>query len=59
MSGRWIRHLFILVYVVVGIVIAWDHHYIGIAWLRTFASAVLAIIFWWLVALGVNLHIHA
>ena len=57
MSGRTFRHLILLAYVVVGIVIAWDHHYIGAAWLRTFASALLAIFFWWLVPLGVNLHI--
>ena len=58
MSGKWVRNLVILVYLVIGVVIAWDHHYLGTAWLRTFASAVLAVVFWWLVPLGVNLNIH-
>jgi hypothetical protein len=59
MSVRWVRNLIILAYLVIGGVIAWDHGYIGISWLRSLASAVLAIVFWWLVPLGVNLHIHA
>ncbi len=59
MSAKWIRNLLILVYFVIGIVIAWDHDYITLGWLRTFASAVLAVFLWWLVPLGVNLHIHA
>jgi hypothetical protein len=58
MSGKTLRRLIILAYVVIGVVIAWDHHYIGSAWLRTFASALLAILLWWLVPLGVNLHIN-
>jgi hypothetical protein len=45
-------------YFVIGGVIAWDHGYLGLGWLRTFASAVLAVVFWWLIPLGVNLHIH-
>jgi hypothetical protein len=32
---------------------------LSLAWLRVLASAVLAILLWWLVLLGVNLHIHA
>jgi hypothetical protein len=36
----------------------WDHGYLGLGWLRAFASAVLAILLWWLIPLGVNLHIH-
>jgi hypothetical protein len=58
MSAKWVRNLVILVYLIIGVVIAWDHHYIGISWLRSFASAVLAVVLWWLVPLGVNLHIH-
>jgi hypothetical protein len=52
------RSLAVLVYVVVGIVIAWDHGYIFLAWLKQFASILLAIFLWWLVLLGVNLHVH-
>jgi hypothetical protein len=39
-------------------VIAWNHGYLGLAWLRALASAILAILLWWLILLGVNLHIH-
>jgi hypothetical protein len=59
MSAKWVRALFVLVYLVIGIIIAWDHQYITLNWLRSFVSAVLAVVFWWLVPLGVNLHIHA
>ncbi len=58
MSGRWVSRLIILVYFVIGGFIAWDHGYLGLGWLRSFASAVLAIILWWLIPLGVNLHVH-
>jgi hypothetical protein len=58
MSVRWFRNLVILVYLVIGGFIAWDHGYLGLSWLRTLASGVLAILFWWLIPLGVNLHIH-
>ena len=58
MSGKWLRNLVIILYVVIGGFIAWDHGYLSIAWLRALASAILAIILWWLVLLGVNLHVH-
>jgi len=58
MSYKAIRWLVIVLYLIVGIVIAWDHGYLGLGWLRTVASAILAIFLWWLVLLGVNLHIH-
>ncbi len=58
MSGRWLRVLILIVYFVIGGFIAWDHGYITLSWLRTLASALLAIVFWWLIPLGVNLHIH-
>jgi len=50
--------LLFLIYIVVGIVIAVDKHYITIAWLKVFASALLAVFLWWLVLLGINLHLH-
>ena len=59
MSARWLRNLLLLTYFVIGGYIAWDHGYISVGWLRSFASAALAIIFWWLIPLGVNLHIHS
>ena len=58
MSGRWLFRIIILLYLVVGIFIAWDHGYLTLSWLRTVASAILAILLWWLIPLGVNLHIH-
>jgi hypothetical protein len=58
MSPQWLRRLIIALYVIIGGFIAWDHGYIGISFLRALASAVLAILLWWLILLGVNLHIH-
>jgi hypothetical protein len=52
------RYLFVLVYIVIGIVVAYDRGYATLAWLKTAASAILAIFLWWLVLLGVNLHVH-
>jgi hypothetical protein len=47
-----------LIYLIVGIFIAWERHYITLRLLKGVASALLAIFLWWLVLLGVNLHIH-
>jgi hypothetical protein len=57
-SYKAIRWLVIALYLIVGVVIAWDHGYLGLGWLRSLASVILAIFLWWLVLLGVNLHIH-
>jgi hypothetical protein len=59
MSGRLFRFIIVTMYFLVGIVIAWDHGYLGVAWLRTLASVALAIFLWWLILLGVNLHVTA
>jgi hypothetical protein len=48
-----------LIYVLVGIFIAWTHDYITIGLLRNLGSALLAIFLWVLVLLGINLHIPA
>ncbi len=49
-----------LVYLVVGVAVAATHHYFAnIDSLSTFGSAVLAILLWPLILLGINLHIHA
>jgi hypothetical protein len=55
---RTVRFLVVALYIIVGIVIAWDHGYLGLGFLRAVGSALLAIFAWWLVLLGVNLHIH-
>ena len=53
------RKLIIVLYVVVGVVVASTHHYLShLGTLRQFASAVLAILLWPLVLLGISLHIR-
>jgi hypothetical protein len=54
---RSIRLLF-LVYVIIGLVVAWEKHYITLALLKGVLSALLAIFLWWLPLLGVDLHVH-
>ncbi len=48
-----------LIYVLVGIFIAWTHDYITFDLLRRVGSALLAIFLWVLVLIGINLHIPA
>ena len=55
--GRF-RHLLIAIYVIIGLFVAWDRGYASLGWLKTLASALLAVLLWWLVLLGVNLHVH-
>ena len=56
------RSLAVLIYVIIGIIIglfvAWDRGYASLGWLKTLASALLAVFLWWLVLLGVNVHVH-
>jgi hypothetical protein len=49
---------FVLIYLIIGIVIAWEKHYITVHLIELIISALLAIWLWWLVLLGVSLHIH-
>ncbi len=53
-----LSRLLLFVYVVVGGFIAWDKGYLNLGFLRALASALLAIFLWFLVLLGVNLHVH-
>jgi membrane-bound ClpP family serine protease len=46
-----------LIYIIIGIIVAFDKSYITVALLKALLSAILAILLWWLVLLGVNLHI--
>jgi len=55
--GRF-RRLLIAIYVIIGLFVAWDRGYASLGWLKTLASALLAVLLWWLVLLGVNLHVH-
>ncbi|HLH58923.1 MAG TPA: hypothetical protein VKV33_07200 [Streptosporangiaceae bacterium] len=58
MRRTTVRRLVYLVYILIGIIIAWDRGYLGLAFLKALVSVLLAIFLWWLVLLGVNLHIH-
>jgi hypothetical protein len=49
--------LIVLIYIIIGIIVAWERGYITLALLKAVLSAILAILLWWLVLLGVNLHI--
>jgi glucan phosphoethanolaminetransferase (alkaline phosphatase superfamily) len=53
-----VSRILILIYIAIGVFIAWDRHYITLPWLRSLASALLAIFLWFLILLGVNLHVH-
>ena len=58
MNKKFTISLLGLIYIVVGIIIAVTNHYITIAWLKIIASGILAVFLWWLVLLGINLHLH-
>ena len=48
-----------VVYLLVGALIAWRHHYfVHLSTVRQLGSAVLAVVFWPLILLGINLHIR-
>jgi hypothetical protein len=63
MGGFFVRRLirsrlFIAIYIVVGLIVAHSHNYLAhFGKAQRIASAVLAILLWPLVLLGVNLHI--
>jgi hypothetical protein len=48
-----------LIYIIIGIFVAWDKGYINADLIRRVASALLAIFLWFLILLGVDLHIKA
>jgi hypothetical protein len=48
-----------VIYLVIGIVVASSHHYFeNVDTLRTVGSAILAVLLWPLLLLGIDLHIH-
>ncbi len=57
LSGRKYSWLTII-WVIVGLVVAWTHSYITVYLLKLVLSALLAIFLWPLVLLGVSLHLH-
>jgi Na+(H+)/acetate symporter ActP len=52
--SRWVW----VIWVIIGLVVAWEHIYITVRFLEGLASALLAVVLWPLVLLGVNLHVH-
>jgi nicotinamide riboside transporter PnuC len=46
-----------LIYIVIGVIVAWDQGYLGADLLRRVVSALLSIFLWFLVLLGVDMHI--
>jgi uncharacterized membrane protein len=50
--------LFGLVYLIIGLVVAWQRGYITLSLLKGVLSAVLAVLLWFLVLLGVDMHLH-
>ena len=57
LGGRKYSWLFII-WVIIGLVIAWERSYLSVHVLKLVLSALLAIFLWPLVLLGVSLHIH-
>lgn len=50
--------LIVVAYIVVGLIVADRHHYFSnVDTIKRLASAVLAVLLWWLILLGINLHI--
>jgi hypothetical protein len=50
--------LVFLIYILIGIFVAFDRHYVNVSLLKAILSAVLAILLWFLILLGVDLHVH-
>jgi hypothetical protein len=47
-----------LIYLLIGIVVAWQRGYLTPSVLKVVLSAILAIVLWFLVLLGVDLHLR-
>ncbi len=57
--GRNRAGLGTVVWLIIGLIVASAHHYFtNVATLRLVASAILAIVLWPLVLVGVDLHLH-
>ncbi|MGP4026899.1 hypothetical protein [Actinomadura sp. 3N407] len=59
MATRYRPHISLvgLIYIIIGVFIAWDRGYIDESLIRRVGSALLAIFLWVLILLGVDLHI--
>jgi hypothetical protein len=49
--------LLVVVYLIIGVIVAYQRHYVSIGLLKAVVSALLAIFLWFLVLLGVDLHV--
>ncbi len=58
MPYKWIRILVMTVYLAIGVVVAWNHGYLNLGWLRSLVTVILSVVLWFLIPLGVNLHVH-
>jgi len=47
-----------LIYLIIGLVVAWQRGYLTVSVLKIVLSALLAIFLWFLVLLGVDLHVR-
>jgi hypothetical protein len=55
---RFLRTILFVAYIVIGIIVAADHHYfVHLGSVKSIVSAVLAVALWPLILFGVNLHI--
>ncbi len=50
--------IIVLIYLIIGVIVAWTRGYLYLGILKVILSAVLAIVLWFLPLLGVSLHIH-
>jgi len=50
--------IILLVYLIIGVIVAWSRGYLDLSLLKAIGSAILAILLWWLPLLGISLHIH-
>lgn len=47
-----------LIYLIIGLVVAWQKGYLTVSVLKVVLSALLAVFLWFLVLLGVDLHVR-
>lgn len=56
-STRSLTGIVVLLYVLIGIVVAWQEGYITVGLLKNILSAILAVLLWFLVLLGVDFNL--
>jgi hypothetical protein len=56
--GRGKYSWLFVIWIIIGIIVAFEKHYITVYLLKLVLSALLAIFLWPLVLLGISLHIH-